>query len=67
MPTKIDNGWRTMAGTYEIGRSDGGVVVRDSRDPAAPVLWLTRDQLAEFLGRVHDGRFDDLSRHGGAE
>ena len=37
-----------------------GVAVRNSRDPDGPALVYTRDEIAAFLGGVHDGEFDDL-------
>lgn len=36
------------------------VGLRDSKDPAGPVLRLTREQLAGLLAGVRAGEFDDL-------
>jgi hypothetical protein len=39
------------------GLPDGGIGVRDSRDPDGPVLRLTPDEWRAFLGGVRDGEF----------
>lgn len=39
---------------------DGGVAVRNSRDPGGPVLVYTRAEMVAFLGGVKNGDFDDL-------
>jgi hypothetical protein len=44
------------------GLPDGGVAVRNSRDPHGPALIYTRDEMLAFLGGVRDGDFDDLVR-----
>ena len=42
------------------GTPDGGVAVRNSRDPGGPVLVYTRAEMAAFLLGAKDGDFDDL-------
>ena len=37
---------------------DGGVGVRDSKDPSGPVLRFTPDQWRAFLGGARNGEFD---------
>ena len=39
---------------------DGGVAVRNSRDPHGPALVYTRDEIVAFLGGAKDGEFDGL-------
>ncbi|MCT2589346.1 DUF397 domain-containing protein [Streptomyces sp. N2-109] len=39
---------------------DGGVAVRNSREPAGPALIYPGEDLAAFLGGVKDGEFDSL-------
>ncbi len=39
---------------------DGAIAVRNSRDPAGPVLVYTRPEVAAFLTGVKNGEFDDL-------
>ena len=41
-------------------RASGDVAVRNSRDPAGPVLVYTRAEMAAFLLGAKDGDFDDL-------
>ena len=36
---------------------DGGRAVRDSKDPAGPILTFTREEWAAFVGGVRDGEF----------
>lgn len=40
--------------------ADGGVVMRDSKDPHGPRLYFTRAELAAFFDRVCRGEFDYL-------
>lgn len=40
---------------------DGGVAVRNSRDPQGPALIYTRDEITAFLHGVRDGDFDNLT------
>lgn len=42
------------------GLSDGGVAVRNSRDPFGPALVYTRAEMAAFLIGAKNGEFDDL-------
>ena len=37
---------------------DGGRAVRDSKDPAGPVLRFTREEWDAFVGGARDGEFD---------
>lgn len=37
---------------------DGGVAVRDSKDPAGPVLSYTREEWSAFTAGVRGGEFD---------
>lgn len=39
---------------------DGGVAVRNSRDPQGPALVYTCDEIAAFLAGAKDGEFDHL-------
>ncbi len=39
---------------------DGGVAVRNSRDPHGPVLIYTMDEIAAFILGARDGEFDHL-------
>ncbi|WP_406723711.1 DUF397 domain-containing protein [Streptomyces sp. GD-15H] len=40
--------------------SDGGVAMRNSRDPDGPALVYTAAELAAFLAGAKDGEFDHL-------
>jgi hypothetical protein len=40
---------------------DGGVAVRDSKDPGGPVLRYTADEWSAFLLGVAGGEFGDLT------
>ena len=42
------------------GLDDGGVAVRNSRDPRGPALIFTRAEIAAFLRGAKDREFDDL-------
>ncbi len=42
--------------------SDGGVGVRDSKDPSGPVLRFTPDEWHAFLGGARKGEFDRFGR-----
>ncbi|MCW2717745.1 MAG: hypothetical protein QOG20_6415 [Pseudonocardiales bacterium] len=42
------------------GLDDGGVAVRNSRDPRGPALIFTRAEIAAFLRGAKDDEFDDL-------
>jgi hypothetical protein len=39
---------------------DGGVAVRDSKDPSGPILRYTPLEFAAFLHGARAGEFDDL-------
>jgi len=39
---------------------DGGVAVRNSRDPQGPALIYTPDEIAAFILGARDGDFDHL-------
>jgi uncharacterized protein DUF397 len=41
---------------------DGGVGVRDSKDPAGPVLRFTPGEWDAFLGGARNGEFDRFGR-----
>ena len=41
---------------------DGGVGVRDSKDPSGPVLRFTSDEWCAFLGGARNGEFDRFGR-----
>ena len=62
--------WRKSALSNPTGNcvelaplADGGVAVRNSREPAGPVLVYTRAEMVAFLGGVKNGDFDDLVEH----
>lgn len=39
---------------------EGGVLVRDSKDPDGPVLVFSKAEMAAFLDGARRGEFDDL-------
>lgn len=41
--------------------AEGGIAVRDSKDPDGPVLRYTRGEWAAFLDGAKSGEFDDLA------
>ena len=41
---------------------EGGVGVRNSRDPRGPVLRFTPDEWDAFIGGAHNGEFDSFGR-----
>jgi len=41
---------------------DGGVGVRDAKDPSGPVLRFTPDEWHAFLGGARNGEFDRFGR-----
>jgi Domain of unknown function (DUF397) len=41
---------------------EGGVGVRNSRDPRGPVLRFTPDEWEAFIGGAHNGEFDSFGR-----
>lgn len=44
----------------EIAFVDGAIAMRDSKDPAGPVLLFTAGEWDAFRGGMKDGEFDDL-------
>jgi hypothetical protein len=48
----------TNNGCVEVALVGDRVAVRDSKDPAGPVLVFTAHEWASFLGGVRDGEFD---------
>jgi hypothetical protein len=42
----------------EVARLDRAVAVRDSKDPAGPVLTFTSAEWAAFIDGAKDGEFD---------
>ncbi len=59
--------WRKSAASnpngdcVELARlPEGGVAVRNSRDPHGPALIYTRSEIGAFLRGAKDGEFDDL-------
>jgi hypothetical protein len=45
----------------EVAAIDGGIAVRDSKDPAGPVLHFTRGEILAFLQGAKAGEFDDMA------
>lgn len=50
------------SGCVETAPSAGLVAVRDSKDPAGPVLRYTRHEWAVFVEGVKRGEFDHLAQ-----
>ena len=49
------------AGTcVEVARADGGVAVRDSKDPSGPTLKFTEEEWRAFVAGIRDGEFDSI-------
>lgn len=48
----------TNGACVEVGKCDCGIKVRDSKDPAGPVLTFNHAEWAAFVGGVRDGEFD---------
>jgi hypothetical protein len=42
------------------GLPDGGIAIRNSRDPQGPALIYTVEEIAAFIGGARDGDFDML-------
>ncbi|HEY2672581.1 MAG TPA: DUF397 domain-containing protein [Rugosimonospora sp.] len=42
------------------GLPDGGVAIRNSRDPGGPALIYTLDEIVAFIGGARDGDFDNF-------
>jgi hypothetical protein len=60
--------WRKSSASNPSGNcvevtalADGGVAMRNSRDPDGPALVYTRSEMAAFLAGVRNGEFDDLA------
>jgi uncharacterized protein DUF397 len=47
--------WSAANGCVEVAFVDGGVLVRDSKDPDGPVLRFTTHEWHVFLLGVHSG------------
>jgi hypothetical protein len=63
-PTELP--WRKAAasgnnGCVEVAPlEDGGVAVRDSKNPSGPMLSFTRHEWVSFLDGLGEGEFDHL-------
>ncbi|WP_320779958.1 DUF397 domain-containing protein [Streptomyces sp. CRN 30] len=44
----------------EVARVDGGIALRNSRDPDGPALVYTPAEVAAFVAGAKDGEFDHL-------
>jgi Domain of unknown function (DUF397) len=44
----------------ELARTEGLIAIRDSKDPAGPVLKYTPAEWGAFLNGAKNGEFDDL-------
>lgn len=60
-------GWRKSARSNPQGNcvelmelADGGVAVRNSRDPGGAALIYSRSEISAFIRGAKDGDFDDL-------
>lgn len=51
----VDNGQ-----CVELARAGGMIAIRDSKDPAGPVLMYTPAEWRAFLTGAKNGEFDDL-------
>jgi hypothetical protein len=65
-PTPAELTWRTAtscnAGNcVQVAATDGGVAVRDSKNPDASFLLYTASEWNSFLVGVKKGEFDDLA------
>lgn len=45
----------------EVAAIDGGVAMRDSKDPTGPALLFTTGEWEAFVGGAKDGDFDRLT------
>ena len=57
--------WRTSrscggGNCVEVGAVEGGIAVRDSKDPQGAVLRYTADEWRDFVAGAKNGDFDDL-------
>jgi Domain of unknown function (DUF397) len=50
--------WSADGDCVEVAFNAGSVFVRDSKDPAGPVLSFTSSEWAAFLAGARDGEFD---------
>lgn len=61
------SGWRKSSFSYHAdcvtvaSLADGGVGVRDSKQPDAGTLSLTREQFAGWVASIKAGQLDDLA------
>ena len=67
MSTSTELAWRKASASGNNGcvelapLPDGGVAVRDSKDPSGPVLSFTRHEWVSFLDGMAKGEFDHLA------
>jgi hypothetical protein len=66
MSTSTELAWRKASASGNNGcvelapLADGGIAVRDSKDPAGPVLSFTRHEWVSFLDGLDKGEFAHL-------
>jgi hypothetical protein len=46
----------------EIASAPGKIAIRDSKDPAGPILVYTPTDFTAFLARTRNGKFDRLAQ-----
>jgi hypothetical protein len=51
----------SVANCVEAAAYQGGVVVRNSKDPKAGALLFTAEEFSAFVGGAFDGDFDHLT------
>jgi len=68
-PFEVGLSWIKSSFSYAQGSCvevaslpDGGVGVRDSKDPSGPVLRFTPGEWYAFLGGARNGEFDQFAR-----
>lgn len=61
--------WRKASRSFALGNcvevapdEGGGVQMRDSKDPAGPVLTFTAAEWEAFMDGARKGEFDDIGR-----
>lgn len=59
-PTWRKSSYSVDNNCVELAGASGEVAVRDSKDPAGPVLHFTRGEMLAFLQGAKAGEFDDL-------
>lgn len=64
-PSLPDIPWRTAikssgGGCVQVARSDGAILVADSKHPGGPVLSYTLREFDAFLDGAKKGEFDDF-------